>query len=266
VATDFFRADTIYFKVTERITHEPLPRLHDEEPRRAGVVIRTLVLSLKLLHDQRIVHGDLKPSNILVQSVADSASGLSTAKLIDFDDSYFAGDPPTPDLIGGDPRFAAPEWFRYGRSEPGEVSGEILTCAADVFALGLVIHHQLTGEMPAFDEAAFEGCAGLAAMADAPITPRSTVHPDMRALIGRMLHPDSGARPALDAILKVIGDNKLYVRQSGSPSTPADPSGPGAGGASRMRSSMGRRSPRTEVSGGSGRRIVSSIKPRTERG
>ena len=43
--------------------------------------------SLRILHQSTYVHGDLKPDNILSKNT----TGDYTTKLIDFDNSYFAG-------------------------------------------------------------------------------------------------------------------------------------------------------------------------------
>ena len=51
------------------------------------VLMKSVAHSLKILHDLRIVHGDLKPSNVLVKR---TELGYTT-KLIDFDSSYIAG-------------------------------------------------------------------------------------------------------------------------------------------------------------------------------
>ena len=134
-----FRCDATYYKVTEPVANKTGPSLHEQEPRKAAVMVRTLALSLKLLHDQRIVHGDLKPSNILVQQVAGSTGGFATSKLIDFDDSYFTGEPPALTPCAGTSVRGTGMVPVQPRGSGGLHGG--LTCACDIFALGLVMHH-----------------------------------------------------------------------------------------------------------------------------
>ena len=73
------------------------------------VLMKSVAHSLKILHDLRIVHGDLKPSNILVKR---TELGY-TSKLIDFDNSYIAGDPPPREEIVGTINYYSPELLGY---------------------------------------------------------------------------------------------------------------------------------------------------------
>lgn len=148
VTDEFFREGSTYFKVTERIEAAGLGDLTGLTPKQQAVVLRTLALSVRQLHNVGLVHGDLKPTNILIQRRP--GSDLYTAKLIDFDDSYFAGEPPVPDLVVGDPDYAAPEWLRYVSGDESVTAADI-TPATDMFALGLVVHEYLTGERIGFD-------------------------------------------------------------------------------------------------------------------
>jgi serine/threonine protein kinase len=143
---DFFAEGTRYYKVTKCIRGVDV-RPQELEPPRQLLLLRTLVESLRLLHECGIVHGDLKPENVLLYQPR--RSDLYTAKLIDFDDAYPAGDPPARDLIGGNPRYGAPEWLLYLGGDRSVVA-EQLTTAVDMFAFGLLIHTYLCGTLPAF--------------------------------------------------------------------------------------------------------------------
>ena len=73
------------------------------------MLLKTVAHSLKILHDLRIVHSDLKPSNVLVKR---TELGYTT-KLIDFDSSYIAGNPPPPEEIVGTMNYYSPELVGY---------------------------------------------------------------------------------------------------------------------------------------------------------
>ena len=109
------------------------------------VLMKTAAHSLKILHDLRIVHGDLKPSNILIKR---TELGYTT-KLIDFDSAYVAGSPPPPEEIVGTINYYSPELLGY--IQQAGVPHNQLGVASDVFALGLIYTEYLTGAPPPFD-------------------------------------------------------------------------------------------------------------------
>ena len=148
VAEAFFRDGATYYKVTKRIDASNLKSLRPLTEHQKAVVLRTLGLSLQQLHRIGVVHGDLKPDNVLVQK---RPGDLYTAKLIDFDDSYLTGQPPEPTAVAGDEHYGAPEWHSYIQEESAP-DGSELTTAVDMFALGLMLHEYLTGELPGHPE------------------------------------------------------------------------------------------------------------------
>lgn len=147
LAVDFFAEGTRYYKVTPQVTASDAAP-HELEPRAQLVLLRTLADSLRLLHHSGIVHGDLKPENVLLAKPRQGP--LLIAKLIDFDDSYPAGEPPAKDAIGGNPLYGAPEWLEYVR-EGRQASS--LTQAVDMFAVGLLIHTYVFGGPPGYGTA-----------------------------------------------------------------------------------------------------------------
>ncbi|MBY6203598.1 serine/threonine-protein kinase [Halomonas denitrificans] len=87
-------------------------------------------------HRRRIVHGDIKPSNVRVASDG-------RARLLDFGVARLLGDDADDGLAALTPAFAAPEQKR----------GEPATPQADVFALGALLYWLLTRRTPAEDDA-----------------------------------------------------------------------------------------------------------------
>jgi serine/threonine protein kinase len=206
-AVDFFRADTTYYKVTEKIVTASLSSLRALSVHERAVIFRTLVLSLQMLHQQDIVHGDLKPSNVLIQR----GGGLHTAKLIDFDDSYLSGRPPPRDQIVGDSIYGAPEWFGYAKKD-STAPASALTRAADIFALGLLFHHYLTDSLPGRASARYSA-PGQAVTAGEPLLIDGRLSPDLIALLKRMMAPQPGDRPTVEEIFSELeADDLLTVR------------------------------------------------------
>lgn len=214
-ANDFFRDGTTYYKVTDRVAAVAFEDLRTLTVRQRAVVLRTLCQSMKLLHRANIVHGDLKTANILLQKSA--TSDLFTAKMIDFDDSYLGGDPPPPDQIVGDQQYGAPEWLRYVKSEP-DVRPADLTTATDIFAMGLVFHQYLAGELPGYDRARF-GAPAEAVWSGEELRLSRQLHPDMAALITAMTARTPSGRPTVDHLINRLNDDALL----GTPATTSAP-------------------------------------------
>jgi tetratricopeptide (TPR) repeat protein/tRNA A-37 threonylcarbamoyl transferase component Bud32 len=108
-----------------------------KEPGRDAIlaVLENVARAVGFAHEEGVLHRDLKPHNILVQPdgrpvVVDF--GLARAQ----SDATLTRD----GAVLGTPRYMAPEQVR------GEVQS--LTPAADVYALGIVLHECLAGERP----------------------------------------------------------------------------------------------------------------------
>lgn len=137
-----------YYKVNEKIDTSSLsPKEISSLPKDKIITIaRSVCHSLGILHNLNIVHGDLKPDNILIKETSrDNYSG----KLIDFDDSYFSEEPPKDrECIVGTPEYYSPELADYITDEDDEIEGNTLTIASDVFTLGIIFTEYFTGEKP----------------------------------------------------------------------------------------------------------------------
>ena len=101
-------------------------------------LFRQVLDAVQYAHAHLVVHRDLKPSNILV-----TAEGK--VQLLDFGIAKLLTDGEAKETqltrIGGralTPDYAAPE----------QISGEAVTTAADVYALGVLLHELLTGDRP----------------------------------------------------------------------------------------------------------------------
>lgn len=147
-AVDFFRAETSYYKVTEKIDVASLSTkdISKLPLDKILIILKTVTHSLKILHDLKIVHGDLKPDNILIKQ---TKTGAYTTKLIDFDNSYFSKEPPeNTEEVVGTPEYYSPELATYIKTGETDEDRKTLTVQSDIFALGIIFTEYLTGEKP----------------------------------------------------------------------------------------------------------------------
>ncbi|KAJ2777133.1 hypothetical protein H4R18_005307 [Coemansia javaensis] len=143
------------------------------------------LLGLEFLHEHGIVHRDIKPDNLLL----DSGGAL---RIADFGESALVSrDDDRVTSAAGSPAFMAPELAAGG----GGVSGE----AADIWSLGVCLYCFVCGTLP------FKGATPLEvadAIADAGLRFPAAPHGDeqLEDLLRRMLDRSPDSRIALAAI------------------------------------------------------------------
>ncbi len=171
----------------------------------------TLCGALSHAHARKVIHRDVKPSNIICPDVDE---GLPTAKLTDFGIARMADHDVltrTGDIIGT-LAYMAPEQSR----------GEKITGAADVYALGVVLYEALAGVNPvrAGNPAATARRVGMR------LPPLGRVRRDLPVALCRAIDAavaiDPGARTGLGALRRALEDSVDAVD---------DVPGPIAGGA-----------------------------------
>jgi eukaryotic-like serine/threonine-protein kinase len=193
VTLDFFRWGAKYYKVTEKVDASGLSAADVArlDFRSQLVLMKTAAHSLKILHDLRIVHGDLKPSNILIKR---TELGYTT-KLIDFDSAYIAGSPPLAEEIVGTINYYSPELLGY--IQQAGVAASQLGVASDLFALGLIYTEYLTGAPPPFDVATYHEPAVAVRSGETLRVPRTDIDPSLADLIDRMMSSQATHRPTI---------------------------------------------------------------------
>ena len=159
-----------YF-VMELVEGEPVTAYAD----RRGLGLRDraelfvqLCQAVRHVHGRGVVHGDVKPDNVLV---ADDDEGRPVAKLLDFGvAARWRG-------VSGRENQAPPlphRPFTYAYTAPELVAGGAPTPASDVYALGVVLHDLLAGALAS----------------------RGMLRSRLEALARRAASPDIGRRPA----------------------------------------------------------------------
>lgn len=203
-----FRHGTSWYTVSPWVQSTGLPL---DQIARRGLEARLLIMAavavaVRTLHAAEIVHGDLKPANILI---GEASGGQFRARLIDFDSSYFDRRPPEPKLVMGDPPYYSPELLSYVQ---GRVSAAAVTTKSDVFALGLVYCEYLTGALPTGPDYAAEVVRSgevLRLRGDA-------AHPQLEPLLRDMLMVEPGRRPV---VRHVYGRLRDLVTQGVAPAS-----------------------------------------------
>lgn len=152
-----------------------------------------LAQSLVAAHEQGIIHRDIKPQNMLL----DSAGVL---KVMDFGVARLAERPSgltETGMIVGTPTYMAPE----------QILGEAVDQRSDLYAAGVVMYECLTGKVP-FDAPSLVALIAKVLRED-PIPPGSLAPdtpPALSALVLRLLAKDPAGRPAsASELLTLLG-------------------------------------------------------------
>lgn len=94
-------------------------------------IIEPILDAVQYAHSQGIIHRDIKPANIMI-----SSDGVP--KILDFGIAKMMGDAEADNIIMGTPSYMSPE----------QVKGEPLDERTDIYSLGVLLHHMLTGNGP----------------------------------------------------------------------------------------------------------------------
>ncbi len=207
----FFRVGPAYYKVTRLVDIDHRVNLTEQDPETRAIALRSLLFSVRLMHDEGIVHGDLKPDNVLFQR---TPAGAVTSKLIDFDEAYLSGEPPAVMHIVGDPLYYSPEMFAYVKQAGGTGPSE-LTLASDVFSLAVLIHVLLTGDLPFFDTSRFSyPCEAISA--GEPLALRETLPVGaVRQMLTTLVAADPRERPGINTVIAAFRAEDLRTAAEG---------------------------------------------------
>ncbi len=139
-----------------------------------GVV---LAMALDHIHQRGVVHGDIHPNNVLIDS-------RGVPRVLGLGRAWTEEDDHRP---SGQPGHAAPELLRGGRPQP----------ASDIYGLGVLLYELVTGLEPyrSADPAALSYLP-LTSLPEAPATLRTDLPELLNDLILRMLAQDPTCRPA----------------------------------------------------------------------
>jgi serine/threonine-protein kinase len=143
-------------------------------------IAKQICRGLQAIHQVGIVHGDVKPQNVMVQR-----SGGS--KIMDFGSAHLASEGGTTargTIVG-----------TLGYMSPEQARGRPLDFRADIYSLGILLYELFTGTLP-FEDDTPVGVA-LKHIQQAPPPPRSkhsAIDPEVAAVVMKCLEKDADAR------------------------------------------------------------------------
>ncbi len=197
---DHFVEEDTYYQVIDLITGKSLRELFDESAENPDIFTdenryknaSVMMFSMRQIHSQGIVHGDLKPDNVFLEKT-ETSLGLR-AKIIDLDFSFIDGiSPPWRNDIGivGSPGYFSPEHFKQ----------ELPTLKSDVFTCGIMLYEIMCGTYPYNDPENDP----LSRNCKKPIEINPDLTSEFSDIIYDCLDPDQKGRPSTEEVHKAIG-------------------------------------------------------------
>ncbi|WP_406189788.1 protein kinase [Streptomyces griseus] len=156
------------------------------EPAAVRSLGAALAEALEAVHRAGLVHRDLKPSNVLITADGPRVIDFGIARAISDHGLTGAGD------VIGTPGFISPE----------QITGTVVTGAADVFALGAVLVFAATGDSP-FGSATPAVLLYRAVHEEPGLT---EVPEEVREVVTACLAKDPGRRPTVGQVLRATTD------------------------------------------------------------
>jgi serine/threonine protein kinase len=173
--------DGLWYYVMELLAGQNLAQLVDREgalpPARALHVVHQAARALAEAHAKGIVHRDVKPENLVLTQ---AGLELDFVKVVDFGVAKLVKGKDDATLTGVGKVLGTPLWL-----PPEGFAAKPLGPAADVYALGAVLHLLLSGGPP-FDGDSLAALANAHLNVEPPPLP-ATVPADIAAIVARCL-------------------------------------------------------------------------------
>jgi serine/threonine protein kinase len=169
------------YLVMEHVEGQPLDRILEKGSvpyPRACAWVADIASALHVAHRKGIIHGDVKPANVLVTEEG-------RVKLTDFGMARLASRDSKDSPLLGTPAYWCPE----------QILGKPQDARSDIFSLGVVLYEMVTGKRP-FDAESLQAICQKV-MSATPLPPsqiNSSLPAGLNELIGSCLEKDPGRR------------------------------------------------------------------------
>lgn len=200
------------YLVMEYITGKTVEQLLTEgvgQPERLFTWGVSLARALDYAHSNGIIHGDVKPANVLV-------NGDGRVKLADFGIARMATRISQSGRLMGTPAYLSPE----------QIEGAPTDCRSDLFSLGIILYQMATGRRPFESESVAGVCGQILKAAPAPPSKLNpTLSPALDRVIAKCLEKDpakrfsSGEELAL-ALEEIAASSASNLRMAAKKQTP----------------------------------------------
>jgi TolB-like protein/Tfp pilus assembly protein PilF/predicted Ser/Thr protein kinase len=190
-------------QLDEVLKREPM------SPRRAAELLARIARTVQFAHEHGILHRDIKPGNILLDRKGEPhLTDFGLARLLEQDSTITNSS----DVLGT-PSYMPPE----------QAAGDTkqLTAAADVYSLGAVFYHMLTGEPPFCGSTSYETIRMV--LENEPRNPRARnpkIDTDLATICLKCLEKDPKKRYATagtlaDDIERWLRHEPIHARRAG---------------------------------------------------
>lgn len=192
---EFCDLDTLEHAIRDGRFSKPDPAIPVGKPKMEWILLTALEIShaMEHLHSHGIVHGDLKPSNILLHSSSQDGRGF-TAKVADFGTSRILRRNEEYSASHGTVSYMPPELLRGGKVSPG----------VDVYSFGIVLWEMFSSQRPySYSESAAD--VSTKVVRDNLRPKFSDAAPmDFQRLVKSCWHENRANRPTFEAIINEL--------------------------------------------------------------
>ena len=163
------------------------------DPAEAQRIVTQIAAGLAAAHELGIVHRDIKPDNILLTRDGE-------VKVADFGIARLLGEAriTSEEVVVGTPSYMAPEQIQGGEVGP----------AADLFAVGCLLHEMVSGAPPFGRGRASEVLARILAGRPDGLPPTS----GLQSTVSRLLEPSPAARPSAAELRDLLNPGRTTAR------------------------------------------------------